>query len=121
MAFAEYAFEWYLISKLTYFQITFGRLDDSSTNYCAIKTYIYEDIVYDEVMQCQMDHEEKCFDTQETTFESFSVKFSSLLWLILPHYRVTRWLDYSSIFGHLQQWKFAQEHKKLPKLVQMFA
>ena len=28
---------------------------------------------------------------------------------------VTRWLDYFSIFGHLQQWKFALKHQIFAK------
>ena len=33
---------------------------------------------------------------------------------------VTRWLDYVSFFGCLQQWKIGQYHKKLPTLVFKF-
>ena len=29
--------------------------------------------------------------------------------------RVTRWIDYFSIFGHLHQWKFPQLHEIMPK------
>ncbi len=61
--------DWYFFG---FRQITFGRIDDP-TSLCERKEYSYEDVVYDEIMQCQMGHEQKCFSTQETTFTSYNV------------------------------------------------
>ena len=53
---------------------------------------------------------------------SWPPRQSTLMRLFTHHWRsgrsasVTRWLDYLLILGHLQQWKFAQWHKRLTKV-----
>ena len=68
-------------------QITFGRIDDP-TSLCERKEYSYEDVVYDEIMQCQMGHEQKCFSTQETTFTSYNVSSFVSYIRIIPEQEV---------------------------------
>lgn len=71
-------------------QITFGRIDDPNS-LCERKEYSYEDVVYDEIMQCQMGHEQKCFSTQETTFTSYNVSsFVSYIRIIRSYHTGAR-------------------------------
>ena len=55
-------------------KITFGRLGAMS-DFCVQTNDTYEDVVYDDVMQCQKDHEKRCYTTQETVFKSYTVRF----------------------------------------------
>ncbi len=40
-----------------------------------------EDIVHDEIMQCQKNFEKKCFQIQETTFKAYNVSQSIIVYL----------------------------------------
>ena len=60
---------------------------------------------------------------QRFLFSIIRRRYSSILTVPFPlsTYTVTRWLNFLSIFGHLQQYKFAQQYTSLPKQVQSFA
>ena len=52
--------------------MTFGKLDDID-DFCVKKKVDVDDVIYDEMMQCQQDHERKCYTTEETVFKSYKV------------------------------------------------
>ena len=53
-------------------KVTFGKLDDID-DFCVKKKVDVDDVIFDEMMQCQQDHERKCYNTEETVFKSYKV------------------------------------------------
>ena len=62
-----------LIRSIELFQIPFGDTESAKTH-CVQKEIVYEDLVIDEVLQCQKILDQKCYTSQETIFESFTVR-----------------------------------------------
>ena len=62
-----------LICPFKLFQIPFGDTESAKAN-CVQKEIVYEDLVIDEVLQCQKILDKKCYTSQETIFESFTVR-----------------------------------------------
>jgi len=50
---------------------SFGKPDDETN--CQEREVIYDDVIYDEKMQCRKVVEKKCFQVQETTFNIYKV------------------------------------------------
>ncbi len=56
---------------LLFLKGSFGK--SGNTSACEVRDVIYNDVIYDEKMQCQKVVEKKCFQVQETTFNIFKV------------------------------------------------
>ena len=55
------------------FGLYFGDKDAAETR-CEKKEVDFTDVVMDEIIQCQKISEKKCYTTQETVFETHTVK-----------------------------------------------
>ena len=65
--------------KFTYFltlkklQIPFGDTDKVDDN-CRRKEVVFDDVIEDEVIQCQISSDKKCYTSQDTVFETYTVR-----------------------------------------------
>ena len=59
------------------FKLFFGDFDSVAAN-CIRKDINFTDVVHDEIIQCQKVSEKKCYTSQETVFETYTVR-----WILL--------------------------------------
>ena len=53
---------------------------------CVEKEVNYEEIIYDEVMQCRKIVEKKCYQVQETTFTAIKVSMLLVVEVVVVYY-----------------------------------
>ncbi len=61
-----------LVLKRCVFQGSFGKSNDEESH-CEEREISYNEVIYDEIMQCKKITEQKCFQVQQTTFNVYKV------------------------------------------------